>query len=94
MGSAQGWSKERRREEIQRILRHLSETYELTATETNVLLANRLGIGLNTVQGWSSGGQTRDPPAWHVLDLLNYELQLKPVRPLVHPKKPPRYRDR
>lgn len=91
-GSTQGWSKARRRAEIHRILDHLVHEFGLSKAEANQLLANRTGLGINTVQGWASSRQTdangqtteptRAPPDWMVLDVLRYELGLAPVRDL------------
>lgn len=82
MPSTQGWSKERRRDEIVRILDFLSSEFSLSKRDAQLILANRTGINLNTVQGWASEGTTRDPPTWQTLDLLRYELGLAPVRNL------------
>lgn len=82
MASTQGWSKERRRDEIARILEFLSANLGLSKRDAQLILANRTGINLNTVQGWASEGTTRDPPNWQTLDLLRYELGLEPVRDL------------
>lgn len=82
MASTQGWSKERRRDEIVRILDFLSSEFALSKRDAQLILANRTGINLNTVQGWASEGTTRDPPTWQTLDLLRYELRLAPLRDL------------
>lgn len=82
MPSTQGWSKERRRDEIVRILDFLSSEFSLSKRDAQLILANRTGINLNTVQGWASDGTTRDPPTWQTLDLLRYELGLAPLRNL------------
>jgi hypothetical protein len=76
-----GWSVERRREEIARVINALVSSHGLSRAEAVDLLARRMGAGFNTVEGWISGGgsATRSPPPWQVILLLQYELGLREV---------------
>jgi hypothetical protein len=79
--SAAGWSIERRRREIHRVLQLLVDQGMDRAGAID-LLARRFLVGFNTVEGWVSegGAGTRAPPDWKVLEILRYELGLIPVR--------------
>ncbi len=76
-----GWSVERRRAEIGRVVDALISTHGLTRAEAVDLLSRRMGAGFNTVEGWiSDGGQgSRSPPPWQTILLLEYELGLREV---------------
>jgi hypothetical protein len=76
-----GWSVERRRAEIGRVVDALMSVHELTRAEAIDLLSRRMGAGFNTVEGWISGGGegSRSPPPWQAIMLLEYELGLRDV---------------
>jgi hypothetical protein len=76
-----GWSVERRRAEIGRVIDALISAHELTRAEAVELLSRRMGAGFNTVEGWISGGGegSRSPPPWQTILLLEYELGLRDV---------------
>jgi hypothetical protein len=76
-----GWSVERRRAEIGRVIDALISHHELTRAEAVDLLSRRMGAGFNTVEGWISGGGegSRSPPPWQAILLLEYELGLRDV---------------
>ena len=76
-----GWSVERRRAEIGRVVDALISTHGLTRAEAVDLLSRRMGAGFNTVEGWISGGGegSRSPPPWQTILLLEYELGLREV---------------
>jgi hypothetical protein len=79
-----GWSVERRREEIGRVVDALISAHGLSRAEAVDLLARRMGAGFNTVEGWISGGEgSRSPPPWQTILLLEYELGLREVLDLV-----------
>ena len=82
--SAAGWSIEKRRSEIHRVLDALL-AQGMDRTGAIDLLARRFLVGFNTVEGWVSegGAGTRAPPDWKVLEILRYELRMVPVRPLL-----------
>ena len=75
-----GWSVERRREEIGRVVDALVSAHGMTRAEALDLLSRRMGAGFNTVEGWISGGEgSRSPPPWQTIVLLEYELGLRPL---------------
>jgi hypothetical protein len=76
-----GWSTERRRAEIARVVEALICVHGLSRAEAVDLLARRMGSGFNTVEGWISGGGegSRSPPPWQTIVLLEYELGLRQV---------------
>ena len=76
-----GWSVERRRTEIGRVVDALITVHRMTRAEAVDLLARRMGAGFNTVEGWISGGGegSRSPPPWQTILLLEYELGLREV---------------
>ncbi len=76
-----GWSVEKRRVEIGRIVSALVSDHGLTRAEAVDLLSRRMGAGFNTVEGWISGGGegSRSPPPWQTIILLEYELGLREV---------------
>jgi hypothetical protein len=76
-----GWSVERRRAEIARVVDALVSVQGLTRAEAVDLLSRRMGAGFNTVEGWISGGGegSRSPPPWQTIMLLEYELGLRDV---------------
>jgi hypothetical protein len=76
-----GWSVERRRAKIGRVVDALISVHELTRAEAVDLLSRRMGAGFNTVEGWISGGGegSRSPPPWQTILLLEYELGLREV---------------
>jgi hypothetical protein len=76
-----GWSVEKRRAEIGRVVDALISVHQLTRTEAVDLLSRRMGAGFNTVEGWISGGGEgrRSPPPWQAILLLEYELGLREV---------------
>ena len=76
-----GWSVERRRAEIGRVIDALISVHDLTRAEAVDLLSRRMGAGFNTVEGWISGGGegSRSPPPWQAILLLEYELGLRDV---------------
>lgn len=76
-----GWSVERRREEIGRVVGALVSGHGMTRAEAVDLLSRRMGAGFNTVEGWISGGGegSRSPPPWQTIMLLEYELGLRQV---------------
>ena len=80
-----GWSVERRRAEIGRVIDALISVHHLSRAEAVDLLARRMGAGFNTVEGWISGGGegSRSPPPWQTILLLEYELGLREVLDLV-----------
>lgn len=84
--TAAGWSVDRRRSEIHRLVKLIvSKGY--TDRGAKELLSKRFMVGLNTVEGWlSEGGEgTRPPPDWKTLDILRYELGVAEVRQLLPP---------
>jgi hypothetical protein len=76
-----GWSVEKRRKEIGRVVDALISDRGLTRAEAVDLLSRRMGAGFNTIEGWiSSGGEgSRSPPPWQTILLLEYELGLREV---------------
>jgi hypothetical protein len=76
-----GWSVERRRAEIGRVIDALVFAHGLSRGEAVELLSRRMGAGFNTVEGWISGGGegSRSPPPWQAILLLQYELGLRDV---------------
>ena len=82
--SAAGWSIERRRTEIHRIVRIMVDR-GVSDRQAKEILARRFTVGLNTVEGWLSegGAGSRPPPDWKTLDILRYELGIVPVRELL-----------
>jgi hypothetical protein len=76
-----GWSFEKRRTEIGRVIDILISVHGLTRGEAVDLLARRMGAGFNTVEGWISGGGegSRSPLPWQTIQLLEYELGLRDV---------------
>ncbi|MDI3258395.1 MAG: hypothetical protein QJR02_01540 [Sinobacteraceae bacterium] len=82
--TAAGWSVDRRRAEIHRLLGLMIES-GLSDREAKERLARRFTIGLNTVEGWLSegGNGSRPPPDWKTLDILRYELGVVAVRKLL-----------
>jgi len=81
--SAAGWSIDKRRREIHRVLQVLVDQ-GMERAEAIDLLARRFLVGFNTVEGWVSegGAGTRAPPDWKVLEILRYELGMVPIRRL------------
>ena len=83
-----GWSDEARRKEFARLFDLVLES-GLTRAEAKQVLANRLTIGVGSIDGWlsqpSSDGKTkpRRPPDWKTLDILRYELGVLPVRRII-----------
>src|SRR5260370_20479399 len=76
-----GWSVERRRAQIGRVVDALISAHELTRAEAVELLSRRMGAGFNTVEGWISGGGegSRSPPPWQTILLLEDRLGLRDV---------------
>ena len=81
-GSTFGWSKARIKEALLEV-RVLIMSQGRTATEANQLIADNVGVGLNTVQGWySDGDNTRKLPTWEKVDILRYRTGLATPEPL------------
>jgi hypothetical protein len=80
-----GWSINRRRAEIGRVIDTLMHAHRLARIDAVDLVARRMGAGFNTVEGWISGGGSgsRSPPTWQSILLLEYELGLRPLLDLV-----------
>jgi hypothetical protein len=76
-----GWSVERRRAQIGRVVDALISVHHMTRAEAIDVLSRRMGAGFNTVEGWISGGGegSRSPPPWQTILLLEYELGLRDV---------------
>lgn len=86
--STAGWSDEARRKEFARLFDLLLDS-GLSRPEAKERLANRLTIGVGSIDGWLSQPgsdptkQARRPPDWKTLDILRYELGEVPVRKLI-----------
>jgi len=77
-----GWSIDARRKAIHQVLQVLLDAGMDTGTAYRHLAA-RTTFNLNTVQGWFANGESRQPPAWSVLDILRVEAGLVAPTPLV-----------